>query len=203
MDIKELKEKFHEKDSDFSLYFHDIDKSTGAKKLSWGKIIITWIVAIIIVGAILGSLIAILSPNDDSIDSIYTDNTIYSNIENDEDFSKIVNVGGKSFNIPKGYSLSSSKNNNSIYSKLYSKGSSGISILVTPNPLFTLDEFQEYEEKKGFKTVNMTIGGYSGFEIIDKSSSIRTFYYEKDGSIISILLSSDFSFKSTIAKIIS
>jgi hypothetical protein len=48
MGFKELREKFHEKDRDFSSHFYKIDKLNGVKRISWRNIILTWFLVVLI-----------------------------------------------------------------------------------------------------------------------------------------------------------
>ena len=55
MGIKELREKFHDQDKNFSSHFHSNDQN-GVKKPSWGKIIIAWLITIIVMSIIVGAI---------------------------------------------------------------------------------------------------------------------------------------------------
>ncbi|MBZ9570575.1 hypothetical protein KQY27_03320 [Methanobrevibacter sp. TMH8] len=55
MGIKELREKFHGEDAKFSSHFHNTDEN-GIKKPSWGKIIVAWLITIIAVSIIVGTI---------------------------------------------------------------------------------------------------------------------------------------------------
>lgn len=55
MEIKELREKFHDEDRKFSSNFYNAD-GKGIKKPSWGKIIITWLITIIAMSIIVGAI---------------------------------------------------------------------------------------------------------------------------------------------------
>lgn len=119
-----------------------------------------------------------------------------------DEFTKQVDVGGVTFYIPEGYSLMSSKYEDSIYSYMYTSGSSGISFIVTPDAPFTLDMFKQYQEDDGYITTDTVIGGYSGFKCSSLDSDIDTFYFEKDNAIIGVLITPDFDFETDIAKMI-
>lgn len=71
MGLKELREKFHEKDSDFSSHFHK--NENGVKKPSWGKIIITWLITVFVLLIIAGSISNAIvgTPTTSNVDESY------------------------------------------------------------------------------------------------------------------------------------
>ncbi|MPL62866.1 hypothetical protein SDC9_08486 [bioreactor metagenome] len=112
-----------------------------------------------------------------------------------------VDVGGTSFYIPDGYTLNSSKYEDSIYTNMYDNGLSGISILVYPDAPFTNEQFRMYEEDAGYITYDASIGGYSGFEFVG-DDGITSFCFEKDGASIIIMATPDLDFETTVEEII-
>lgn len=66
MSFKELKQRFIEKDEDFSSRFYKIDKISGAKRISWSKVILVWILAIFLSSLIAGVLVSPFSYINDN-----------------------------------------------------------------------------------------------------------------------------------------
>lgn len=116
-------------------------------------------------------------------------------------FDESVNVGGETFYIPEGYTLNSSKYEDSIYTDMYTKGTSGISILVYPDAPFNTDQFRLVQEDAGYFTYDATIGNYSGFEYTG-DYGIHAFCFEKNGASVVIMVTPDFDFENDVEKII-
>lgn len=128
--------------------------------------------------------------------------TTMSSVTALSEFDKSVNIGGETFYIPEGYELNSSKYEDSIYSYMYTNENySGISFLVYPNSPFTIDQFRTTQENAGYYTYSLTIGNYSGFEYTS-DSGIKSFCFERNGSTIIVMLTSDFDFEDDLEKII-
>mgnify|MGYP003240267631 FL=1 len=72
MGIKELREKFHEEDAKVSEKFHKSEN--GLKKPSWGKIVITWLIVLVIASLVFGSVFGGISSPDQTGTSTSTSN---------------------------------------------------------------------------------------------------------------------------------
>jgi predicted nucleic acid-binding Zn ribbon protein len=157
------------------------------------------IVGIIGLIAILALLVGILSSTQDVVS--FTEDNLFSNV---------VEVGGISFNIPKGYVLNGTDYKNigaengvnlegtKLFTSDYVKNSSVISMIVTPNSIQSLTDAKTTFIQDGWIIQDTTIGGYAGFET---SSSVGyAFVFEKNDALIIVLVTPDL--KEDIGKII-
>lgn len=118
----------------------------------------------------------------------------------EDTYSKVVEVGGMTFNIPEDYVLNGSdyrdigreygynQEGATIYYSSYTNGSSSIYIDVAPNSIVTLSESKKNFLNDGRWIVqDTTIGGYFGFKgSLKDSPNDYTFQFEKNGAIISV-----------------
>lgn len=109
---------------------------------------------------------------------------------------KDVDVAGMTFHIPEDYELVVQDGTNSY---LWEKDDSKIKISVMTNSTFS--NYKNYIETRGEIVQNTTIGGYSGFIMLDSDSTTKGFVFEKDGATVTVWME-PFS-ESNISKIIS